>query len=245
LGVPPPAVTSRAMKEATKRATDQTRAVFGNAGNRGASPASRPATRGNDIPRATSPAPTRSASPQPRVSGDSRYRSASPNPYSGHHRNGSQVSVSQHRNSDQGYYGSSSPHGSTRGSIRGGSPASYRGEYNRPRSSYGGGSEMAVQLAPAGDDRYGSQRGRGAVDLYDGGSRTRSKSLADPSRQYTRDGRSILHFGKFVLHAFNFPWRDILTKLVNSSSPVHVSGRNPRGAWICQGRLHCRASSPG
>lgn len=203
LGVPPPAVTSRAMKEATKKVTDQSRAVYGNAGNRGASPASRPATRGSDMPRAASPAPNRSASPQPRMSGDSRYRSASPNPYSGHHRNGSQVSVSQQRGSDQGYYGSASPHGSTRGStrgsIRGASPASHRGgDYNRPRSSYGGGSDMAVQLSPAGDDRYGSQRGRGAVDLYDGGSRPRSKSVADPSRQYTRDGRPIMHFGKFA-----------------------------------------------
>ncbi|GAB0131731.1 hypothetical protein EsDP_00000192 [Epichloe bromicola] len=192
LGVPPPAVTSRAMKEATKKATDHTRAVFGNAGNRGQSPASRPAPRGNDMPRAASPVPTRSASPQPpRNSGDSRYRSASPNPYGGHHRNGSQVSMSQQRGSDQRYYGAASPHGSTRG----GSPASFRGEYDRPRSSYGG-SDMAVQLAPVGDDRYGSQRGRGAVDLYDGGSRPRSKSVADPSRQYTRDGIPILHFAR-------------------------------------------------
>lgn len=63
---------------------------------------------------------------------------------------------------------------------------------------------MSVQLAPAGDDPFvsqNSQRGRGSGDsramgLYDGGSRQRSKSLADPSRQYTRDGRPILHFGK-------------------------------------------------
>ncbi|TWU75954.1 hypothetical protein ED733_006629 [Metarhizium rileyi] len=196
LGVPPPAVTSRAMKEATKKATDQTRAVFGNAVNGSASPASRPATRGSDMPRAASPAPTRSVSPQPRMSGDSRYQSASPNPYSVRHRNGSQVSMSQQRGSGQGHYGSASPHGSTRGSVRGASPASFRGDYDRPRSSYGGGSDMAVQLAPAGDDRYGSQRGRGAVDLYDGGSRPRSKSVADPSRQYTRDGRPILHFAR-------------------------------------------------
>ncbi|KAK2591659.1 formin-binding protein [Conoideocrella luteorostrata] len=193
LGVPPPAVTSRAMKEATKKATDHTRAVFGNAGSRGASPASRPVTRDNDMPRAASPAPIRTASPQPRMSGDSRYRSASPNPYSGQHRNGSQASMSQQRGHDQRHYGGASPHGSSRG----GSPASYRGDYDRSRRSYGG-SDMAVQLAPVGNDGYGSQRGRGAVDLYDGGSRPRSKSVADPSRQYTRDGRPILHFGKFL-----------------------------------------------
>ncbi|KAG6005167.1 hypothetical protein E4U21_000359 [Claviceps maximensis] len=260
LGVPPPAVTSRAMKEATKKATDHTRAVygnaghqgsspvsrpptrgndmpraaspipprpaFGNAGHRGASPASRPGTRGHDMPRATSPIPPRPAfgnaghrggspasrpatrghdmsraaspvpargpSPQPRMGGgDQQYRSASPNPYSGHHRNGSQASMSQQRGPDQRFRGAASPHGS----ARGGSPASFGGEYDRPRSSYGG-SDMAVQLAPIGDDGYGSQRGRSAVDLYDGGSRPRSKSVADPSRQYTRDGRPILHFAR-------------------------------------------------
>ncbi|KAG6015958.1 hypothetical protein E4U43_004422 [Claviceps pusilla] len=258
LGVPPPAVTSRAMKEATKKATDHTRSVFGNAGHqgnspvsrpstrghdmpratspappraafgnaghhgnspvsrpstrghdmpratspappraafgiaghRGASPASRPATRGNDMPRAVSPVPTRGPSPQPRIGGDQHYRSASPNPYNGHHRNGSQVSMSQQRGPDQRYQRAASPHGSARGA----SPASFRGEYDRPHSSYGG-SDMAVQLAPVGSAGYGSQRGR-AVDLYDGGSRPRSKSVADPSRQYTRDGRPILHFAR-------------------------------------------------
>lgn len=194
LGVPPPAVTSRAMKEATKKAADQSRAVFGNTGNRGVSPASRPATRGSDMPRAASPAPARTASPQPRMNGNSRYRSASPNPYSGHHRNGSQVSISQQRGSDQSFYGASSPHGSTR-SVRGASPAGYGGDHNRPRSSYGG-SDMAVQLASVGDDRHSSYGGRGTVDIYDGGSRPRSKSVADPSRQYTRDGRPILHYAR-------------------------------------------------
>ncbi|KAG5950498.1 hypothetical protein E4U53_004935 [Claviceps sorghi] len=258
LGVPPPAVTSRAMKEATKKAADQTRAVFGNtghqaspvsrpstrghdvpraaspapprapfgngghrgaspvsrpstrghdmpravspapprapfgnAGHRGASPVSRPSTRGRDMPRAASPAPTRGPSPQPRMGADHQYRSASPNPYSGHQRTGSQVSMSQQRGPDQRYHRAASPYGSTRG----GSPASFRGEYDRPRSSYGG-SDMAVQLAPVGNDGYGSQRGRAAVELYDGGSRPRSKSVADPSRQYTRDGRPILHFAR-------------------------------------------------
>lgn len=59
---------------------------------------------------------------------------------------------------------------------------------------------MAMQLAPAGPDGYGSHRGRGsdprAMGMYDGGSRPRSKSVADPSRQYTADGRVILHFAR-------------------------------------------------
>lgn len=152
------------------------------------------------MPRAASPAPQRSVSPQPQMSGDGRhagYRSASPNPYSGHHRNSSQMSMSQKRGSDQGYHRQSSPNDAAR-SV---SPAPFR-DYNRPQSSYGG-NDMAVQLAPAGEDHYGSQRGRGsgrpdsrAMGLYDGGSRQRSKSVADPARQYTRDGRAILHFGK-------------------------------------------------
>ncbi|KAM4062870.1 putative adipose-regulatory protein (Seipin) domain-containing protein [Hirsutella rhossiliensis] len=205
LGVPPPAVTSKAMKEATKKVTEQTRTIFGNegrgdAGSRGPSPSSRPGTRGNDLPRAASPAPARSASPQPRTSNDVRggsHRSASPNPYGGRRRAPSQVSTSYKRGADPSYYGSASPSGS----VRGASPSSYR-DYNRPQSSYGG-AEMAVQLAPAGEDAYGSQRSRGsgrpesrAMGLYDGGSRPRSKSVADPARMYSRDGRPIMHYAR-------------------------------------------------
>lgn len=296
LGVPPPAVTSKAMKEATKKATSQTRNIFGEGGrggqgsynppplarpgNRGSdmgrgdtgsfsaspsrsgtratemargsggynippvsrsgtratemsrgdpmsystspgsrpgtrgtdmsrggsgvygtSPISRPGTRGSDMPRAASPAPLRSASPQPSMHESSRmsYRSASPNPYGGSQRAPSQMSSPQKRGSvDQGYFGQPSPHQPSRAP----SPASFR-DYNRPQSSYGG-SEMAVQLAHAGDDPYGSQRSRGsrpssrATGAFDGsGSRQRSKSVADPSRLYTDDGRPILHYGKF------------------------------------------------
>ncbi|KAL7799202.1 hypothetical protein V8C37DRAFT_366968 [Trichoderma ceciliae] len=213
LGVPPPAVTSRAMKEATQKVANQARSVYGDEGRRGsvssaASPVSRPGTRGNDAARSVSPATTRGASPQPqrRMSNDPRQmgrHSVSPNPY--HQRNTSQTSLSQNRGPDQGYYRGASPHGSTRGSTRGVSPSPYRGEYNRPQSrpqsSYSG-SEMAVQLAPVGDDRYGSTRSRGsarpesrAMGLYDGGHQ-RNRSVADPSRQYSRDGRPILHMAR-------------------------------------------------
>lgn len=223
LGVPPPAVTSKAMKEATKKATAQTRSMFGDSPRAepaayGTSPVSRPGTRGSDMPRAASPAPTRSASPQPqRNANNSRmgYRSASPNPYQGgQHRDSPTFAPPQQRGTDPGYYGASSPHGSVRGSVRGASPAPYR-EYQRPQSSYGG-SDMAVQLAPAGDDSYGSQRGRGsgrpesrAMGLYNGDTRQRSKSVADPSRQYTRDGRPILHYGKLirVVNLLRFPFK--------------------------------------
>ncbi|PFH62216.1 hypothetical protein XA68_14623 [Ophiocordyceps unilateralis] len=206
LGVPPPAVTSKAMKEATKKVTAQTRTIFGNDAKAGggscrASPGFRPSTRGNDMPRAASPAPARSASPQPRASNDVRgggYRSASPNPQRHHHRTQSQAAPSVRRGAEPGYYGGGSPSGPGRETP---SSSGYR-DYNRPQSSYGGGSsEMAVQLAPAEDDGYGSQRSRGsessrAMGLYEGGTRSRSKTVADPARQYSRDGRPILHYAR-------------------------------------------------
>lgn len=224
LGVPPPAVTSRAMKEATKKATSQTRNIFGEngrgeAGSYGTSPTSRPGTRGNDMPRATSPVPTRSASPQPQRNNNGRrmdYRSASPNPYQGSQQRNGSYGVQFNRGSGD-YYRQSSPNESGRGA----SPSSYR-DYQRPQSSYGG-SDMAVLLAPAGDDHYGSQRGRGsgrpdsrAMGLYNGDTRQRSKSVADPSRMYTRDGRPILHYGEYFpdvkkMFMANFP-----------CSPCHV-----------------------
>ncbi|OAA70518.1 SH3 domain protein [Cordyceps fumosorosea ARSEF 2679] len=193
LGVPPPAVTSKAMKQASKKVASQTRSIFGeDSRESGMSPSSRPGTRsGYDMPRAASPAPTRSASPQPRMGHDTRYRSASPNPRTQHQRGGSQPHNDPYRHA--------SPHGSMRGSVRGSSPASYADYGARPHSSYGG-SDMAVQLAPVGGDMYGSKRGRGgdsrAMGLYEGGSRPRSKSVVDSSRQYTRDGRVILHFAR-------------------------------------------------
>lgn len=195
LGVPPPAVTAKAMKQASQKVAEQTRSVFGDrprggsSGGYGNSPNSRSSA---EVPRATSPAPARSASPQPPMSDPRRtqHRSASPNPQGGYQsRNGSQASM--HRGSDQGFYRGASPNDAA---------SAYGSQYSRSKSAYGqsAGGDMAVQLAPTGEDGYGSQRGRGsqAMGLYEGGSRQRSKSVADPSRQYTRDGRPILHFGK-------------------------------------------------
>ncbi|PHH66575.1 hypothetical protein CDD81_7050 [Ophiocordyceps australis] len=182
LGVPPPAVTSKAMKDATNKVAEQTRTIFGSRSN---APVLSPA-RAKDIPRAASPAPARSVSPQPRA--------ASPSPYAS-----SQTNLCNQRGADQAYYAPASPSGSSRGV----SPSQYR-DYMRPQSSYGGG-DMAVQLAPAGDHGYGSQRSRGSgtMGLYDGPSRPRSKSVADPARQYSRDGRPILHFARalYLYHA--------------------------------------------
>ena len=205
LGVPPPAVTSKAMRAATQKATSQTRSMFegggsgrGEPGMYSTSPSSRPGTRGTDVPRAASPAPARSVSPQPQRPSNGRgsdHRSASPNPYQAQQQ--ARNSSYQSGRGSGDYYRQSSP----AESGRGGSAASYR-DYQRPQSSYGNG-DMAVQLAPAGDDGYGSHRGRGngrpdsrAMGLYNGDTRQRSKSVADPARQYTRDGRAILHYGE-------------------------------------------------
>ena len=210
LGVPPSAHTAKAMKETSEKFVGQTRNMFGGSGGYSSPSLSRPGTRGNDMPRATSPAPPRSTSPRPTSRADSAgyrqsYRSASPNPYSGSQRTSSHMSMPAQRGSDQGYH----RHASPIDAVRAASPAPSR-DYGRPGSSHAG-ADMAMQLAPA-DEGYGSQRGRHggrpgtsssskAVGLFDGhgsiqgSSRQRSKSVADPSR-YTRDGRPIMHFGK-------------------------------------------------
>ena len=228
LGVPPPAVTSRAMKEASQKFQAQTRSLFSPTDRPGSSYSARPGTRGNsgtDLPRAVSPAPQRSVSPRPssasRYNPSSSQRSVSPAPYAGSHRGSvTQLSMMSPKRTDtqhhqqqqqqQGYYqqrdvssrggGSASPapyspranapspaasFGASGGSARA-SPAPYspRGSVqdhhysqqsqHRPGSSMGGGENMAVQLAPVGNnnggggqdggDGYGgSMRGRGHV----------------------------------------------------------------------------------
>lgn len=202
LGVPAAAVTSKAMKETSRKYVEQTQNMFTQAPTRPGSSytrsQSRPATRGGDLPRTASPAAPRSASP--RVDPRQSQASASPNPF---------------RGSEQSYY----RHGSPNDAARSASPAPFRNDYDRPRSRMGSGDmrpgsrmagDMPAQASPGVEDGYGSQRGRdggrpgtshgGQMAFYDGRqmstSRQRSKSLVDPSRQYTRDGRAILHFGE-------------------------------------------------
>ena len=65
---------------------------------------------------------------------------------------------------------------------------------------------MAMQLAPGGQDAYGSQYGGRPQSQHYGGegtygtdnlaSRTRSQSVGT-QRQYTKDGRPILHYCKY------------------------------------------------
>lgn len=209
LGLPQPAFTSKAMQQTRQKYVDQTQNMF-------KAPQGRPdsqsgygsGSRGSDMPRATSPAPPRSVSPRPSMQVDTRqsYRSASPNPYAGSQRSRTQSASPQKRGSDQAYYRQNSPNEVARAV----SPAPFR-EQQRTSSGHGN-NEMAMQLAPGPEDGYGSHgraSGRSStggasrpVSYYGGqggqqGSltaRQRSKSVADV-RQFTRDGRPILHFG--------------------------------------------------
>ncbi|KAJ4413611.1 formin-binding protein [Gnomoniopsis sp. IMI 355080] len=227
LGVPSPAVTSRAMKETSQKYTQQTRSLFSNdrPSSGGYASPGRSSGRGNDMPRAASPAPPRSTSPHPGM----HSRSASPNPYansqrnSTHSRRGS-VQMEPNHGSSQGFYRQNSPNEMPRGAspapFRGagdyGRPSS-RGDYGRPASRAGsnlsgGYSDMSRGMSPAPtDDGYGSQRSRGrpgtsqgnrGISLYEPAgavapaSRQRSKSVADGGKQYTKDGRPILHFAR-------------------------------------------------
>ncbi|KAI5923386.1 hypothetical protein F4810DRAFT_720279 [Camillea tinctor] len=213
---------SRTYGSSTSSNRPESRA-YGSASNRGSvynRAPSRPPTRGHEVPRAASPAPPRSVSPRPDASPEpmrtNTRGSASPNPYTASPRQRSPASIrSTKRRSDQ-YYRHNSPNDMAR-SV---SPAPYGGggsnSYDRPASR----NSMAMQLAPLGGDSVygGSMRGRGGAgggtvrpgtssssrggmagyhdDPMAQGTRQRSKSVADPSRQYTRDGRAILHYAR-------------------------------------------------
>lgn len=218
LGAPQPAHTKREMQKTTEQYVSQNRTMF-NAGS------SRPgSSMGREPPRAASPQPARSASPRPFVNGDQRqqqpYRATSPNPYGGPPSAASRPRAQSSSPTKAGSsYGNFAPRGSSPG-YQAPRAVSPNPAYNRPtanssnhnsrppssRGSDNGG--MALQLAPApsgGSDPYGSQRGgRPQSQHYpsDGGygndkvsSRVRSQSQGT-QRQFTKDGRPILHYGK-------------------------------------------------
>ncbi|KAL2888152.1 cell division control protein [Ceratocystis lukuohia] len=209
LGAPPPAHTAKAMKEASEKFVGQTRSMFGEPNGYSSSSLPRTGTRhgarGNDGSRSTSPAPMRNSS---RMGDNTRssHRSMSPSPHTGHQqiRSNSRVSIHNHsmnkRGSDQSYYRPDTRNGPLDHSLQ-----------SRPGSSHTGG-DMSMQLASPSEGDYGMQLERAGsrpvsrpgtsnssrgVGLYDGSNqgslRPRSKSFADPSRQYSRDGRPILH----------------------------------------------------
>lgn len=218
LGVPPPAVTSKAMKEATRPFQEQTRSMFSASGgsarpgssayNASGPVSTPPSARRHDMPRAASPAPPRSASPRPGSRADYQsayHRSASPNPY-GDGRRGSasatpkQQQQPQARGSGQGFY---QRHGSPGDLPRAASPSPYRGDEG---SEYGG--SMRGRGGGVGARPGTSQSNRGGqMSFYEppgAVGRARSKSVAD-GRQFTRDGRPIMHYGEFLPRALLRP----------------------------------------
>ncbi|PQE06482.1 cell division control protein [Rutstroemia sp. NJR-2017a WRK4] len=262
LGLPSPAFTSKAMQQTRQKYIDQTQNMFSppqpRPDSQAASYGSRPGTRGSEMPRATSPAPSRGYSPRPPTQAEVRSgpQPASPAPYAGSVRSRGGSTPQPKRNSDS-YYQRNSPAATNRAV----SPAPFA-QLERPNSSHvpapfaqqerPGSSHvkapfqqqerpssshvkppftqqerpassqsinnMAMQLAPAPDDAYGSQgrssgrsgAGSRAMSYYGGGNdqqltaRTRSKSVADV-RQFNREGRPILHFGMYSVILINDP----------------------------------------
>lgn len=155
------------------------------------------------VPRATSPNPYASQS-----GGRPRAQSNSPvKPRGGHSGSYSQGGyASQASSPNQARSGSRAQGGYGNMPPRAASPSPQYSQ-SRPGSSRG---DMSMQLAGS-DSGYGSMRGRGGgqarpMSQYYGSSqgagnmevatRTRSKSVSD-GRQYTPDGRPILHYGEF------------------------------------------------
>ena len=178
LGVPPPAVTSKAMKEASQKFQAQTRSLFANSGGSADRPGSsqmgrynnnnsnnnsisnggtvaRPPTRGSDMPRATSPAAPRSTSPRPGSRADP------------HHQQNSSYDRSGHRSVSPNPYGGGggSQHGGSQyggsqygGSQRGGSsPNPYHNGNNSDSRSQRGGS-MSSQMTMTRPSQHHQQQ---------------------------------------------------------------------------------------
>ncbi|KAG9247343.1 putative septation protein imp2 [Calycina marina] len=255
LGAPQPAHTSKAMLQTSQKYVAQTQTVFSPQGRPDSQGGynSRPGTSGGGIPRATSPAPPRSASPRPGMQVDARqaHRSASPNPYAGSQRARAPSNVPpQQRGSGQGYPRQNSP-----GNInRAVSPNPYQ-DQQRLGSSHVN-NEMSMQLAPGPDD-YGSQGRSGRrpttssrpVSHYGsqsgqqqgGASRQRSKSVADV-RQFNREGRPILNFARalymyqaVIPEELSFAKGDILAVLRLQDDgwwEAEIAGKNGRPGLV-------------
>ncbi|PKY08193.1 putative proline-serine-threonine phosphatase-interacting protein [Aspergillus campestris IBT 28561] len=219
LGAPQPAFTSAQMHKTTQKYTGQTQNMFRGTGN-SPSMASRTSVHSQEAPRAKSPAPRRSASPQvaPRVdtrmSQHSRGPSRGPSPSPSHYQSSSVKSrYSQHsptvstppqRPNDAPYSPRYSNRPSSSAMPRAVSPQPQFRQQTRPSSSGG----MELQLSGPADpyasgyDSYSSPRdGRPASYYGDSGSqrsqsKSRSMAVADPGQQFSRDGRPILHFAR-------------------------------------------------
>ncbi|KAF5867255.1 hypothetical protein ETB97_000024 [Aspergillus alliaceus] len=215
LDAPQPAFTSAQMQKTTQKYTGQAQNMLRGSGNTSGL-SGRNSAQSQDVPRARSPTPRRSASPQvsPRVdtrmSQYSRGASPSPSTYqsSSMRSRFSQsptVSTPPPRPTDAAY----SPHEyprrtSPKPMSRAVSPQPQFRQQTRPSSA--GGMELQlsnqVDMYGGGNDGYSSRREAGRpMSYYDAGShrsrsRSRTMAVADPGRQFSRDGRPILHFAR-------------------------------------------------
>jgi hypothetical protein len=215
-------------------------------------PAPRPDTRGSQYSR---------GNPSP-----SSYHSSSMN--SRHRQSPSATPTS--RGNDQGYQPQQySRHNSPNDVHRAASPQPQFARQDRPSSAGG----MELQLSNGPTDNYGggyadsiyegSQRGRGGqrgggrpMSMYYGGSgdgsmgpesRVRSKSvvIADTGRQFSRDGRPILHYGKSSTPMFSVLTLDTnLLSSFHSTGGVQLHSSHPRRAGFHERRrISCLANA--
>lgn len=161
--------------------------------------------------RSTSPLPNRSVSPRPQLYGEDRYHSVSPQPMNNYSRGPSPNPYTQSRpgtaNSKGQYtaysHRSASPMPSGQevalSNFRAHSPAP---SHHSRNDSYGSRGRSHAGSVRAGYDGNNSRQSyydnsqAGAVATYQGGGRPRSKSVVDTGRQYSRDGRPIMHYGE-------------------------------------------------
>ncbi|KAF2191168.1 hypothetical protein K469DRAFT_655838 [Zopfia rhizophila CBS 207.26] len=218
LGAPQPAFTSRQMQQTTQKYIDQKTSMFNtNSAARSANSGSRPPTRGagqgQEVVRATSPAPPRATSPRPGLyssqtpQSPAGYRAASPNPYAASNVGGRPRAQSTSPIKQYGNPGGRDSYSSSRGGSPGHtavpravspSPAYAN---TRPGSRAAGPSSRAVSPAPQfrqSYDRPSSSRGsdmalqlapgpgseRGEGSVYGGSQRGRGGGGQRPMSSY-------------------------------------------------------------
>lgn len=166
-----------------------------------------------DNNRSVSPIPNRSVSPRPQLYGEESYRNSSPQPMNSYSRGASPNPYTQSRpgtaNSKGQYtaysHRSASPMMSGQevalSGFRTHSPAP---SHHSRNDSYGSRGRSHAGSVRGGYDGSNSRQSYyegsqvGAVATYQGpGARPRSKSVVDTSRQYSRDGRPIMFYGKW------------------------------------------------
>lgn len=209
LGAPQPAFTSAQMQKTTQRYAGQTQNMLRGAQRTNEQP--------QDVPRAKSPAPRRSASPQvsPRVDTRMGQYAGSPGHSPTSYQSGSMgnrysqspvATTPPQRTSDVGYSPREYPNRASPNAMRAVSPQPQFRQQHRPSSAGGmelqlSGNQVEMYGAPDGYSSRGRSSGRPMSYYGDGGNqggRTRSRTLAvaEPGRQFSRDGRPILQFGK-------------------------------------------------